>query len=629
MKTVRETLGIDISRVVLRSDSSIVISWIKKTKPNLPVFIRNRIAEIRGLSANTEWLHVGTRENPADLVSRGVFPADFLKSDLWWNGPEFLRSSVDETANDEQEDYSESPVAVEAMAVVIPSCDDLYQVIQNSSNFRRLQRVFGYVMRFIRNCRAKRSGGELRRGTLTVADHRDSLYAMVRIVQHVVYRKEINNVLKGDPVKGKLRNLCPIFDATEKLLRVGGRIKNAVLPYDQKHPLILPEKNQFTDTVIEAIHREELHVGQSGLLAKVRQHFWPVNAKRTIKRIVWRCITCFKRKPRDVEQLMGNLPIARVTAAEPFVRTGVDYAGPFHLKQGRLRAPIKSYVCVFVCMTTKAIHLELVSSLTADGFLGALHCFVGRRGNVSEMFSDNGTNFIGGERQLTELRQLLKSQLLGNKIDDFCQPRGILWRFNPPKAPHQGGLWEAGVKSMKTLLYKVMNESYFNYEEMTTLLVQIEAILNSRPLIDQGNDPTGYEALSPAHFLIGRELTAVAEPLYDGIKENMLSRYQLVQRRKQSFWKRWSSEYITGLQRRSKWFKTPTVLREGLLVIMKEDDLPPQTWRLGRIVKTHPGDDGVVRVVTVKITSGTFKRATTKIAILPVEDAERDQDVNG
>ncbi|XP_055543129.1 uncharacterized protein LOC129728702 [Wyeomyia smithii] len=146
------------------------------------------------------------------------------------------------------------------------------------------------------------------------------------------------------------------------------------------------------------------------------------------------------------------------------------------------------------------------------------------------MFSDNGTNFVGAERQLVELKELLRSQILERKLEEFCQPRGISWKFNTPKAPHQGGLWEAGVKSMKSHLYKVMNESYFTYEEMTTLLVQIEAILNSRLMVQQSDDPMDYEALSPGHFLIGRELTAIAEPIYDIPKENTLSRYQLVQK---------------------------------------------------------------------------------------------------
>ncbi|XP_055531456.1 uncharacterized protein LOC129722189 [Wyeomyia smithii] len=446
-------------RAAALSDSTIVLSWNKSSKPNLPVFVRNRIAEIRKLSCDAKWLHVGTKENPADLVSRGVLPIELMKSDLWWNGPKFLRASItEETLQEKTKSLSEEVITV--TAITVPE-DELYKVIQNSSNFRRLQRVFGYVMRFISNCRARRSKERIRCGKLNATDFRDSLYTMVRIVQNAVYRGEIKNVLKGEPVNGKIRNFNPIYEPIERLLR--------------KHPLILPEKNRFTDSIIEAIHREELYVGPNGLLAKIRQQFWPVNAECTIKRVLGKCLKCFRLHPKDVQQFMGNYPSSRVTPADPFARTGVDYAGPFVLKQGRAKARSKAYVSVFVCMTTKAIHLELVSSLTSDAFLGALHRFVGRRGNVNEMFSDNGTNFVGAERQLVELKELLRSQMLERKLEEFCQPRGICWKFNTPKAPHQGGLWEAGVKSMKSHLYKVMNESYFTYEEMTTLLVQIEA----------------------------------------------------------------------------------------------------------------------------------------------------------
>ncbi|XP_062556600.1 uncharacterized protein LOC134221425 [Armigeres subalbatus] len=268
-------------------------------------------------------------------------------------------------------------------------------------------------------------------------------------------------------------------------------------------------------------------------------------------------------------------------------------------------------------MSTKAIHLELVTSLTTDGFMSALHRFVGRRGNVSDLYSDNGTNFVGASKELIELRNLLKSQSLEQKVSEFCQERGTTWHFIAPRAPHQGGLWESNVKCMKNHLYKSLSESHLTYEEMNTLLIQIEAILNSRPLIPMNDDPFDYQALSPGHFLIGRELTSVAEPTYDHLKDGSLSRYQLIQKRKQSFWNRWSNEYITSLQKRSKWLKEPSLLREGLLVILQENQMPPQTWRLGRIIDTHPG---IIRVVTVRTSNGTFRRATTKIAVLPIDD---------
>ena len=235
---------------------------------------------------------------------------------------------------------------------------------------------------------------------------------------------------------------------------------------------------------------------------------------------------------------MGDLPKCRVTVAEPFSRTGVDYAGPVLLKQGRLKAPVKGYIAVFVCLCTKAIHLELVTSMTTEAFLAALHRFVGRRGNVNKIKSDRGTNFIGADRELTKLRELLQSQMLEKKVDEFCQARSIAWSFNPPKAPHQGGLWEAGVKSAKYHLYRTLNESYLTHEEMNTLLIQIEAVLNSRPLCQQSDGLLDYRALSPGHFLVSRELMAIPEPLYDAVKENKLSRYQLIQKRKQDFYRR-------------------------------------------------------------------------------------------
>ncbi|XP_062534640.1 uncharacterized protein LOC134203809 [Armigeres subalbatus] len=555
MKTVREALNLTLRRVVLRSDSEIVLCWLKKLNSSLPVFVRNRVVKILELTSDVEWKHVRTKDNPADLVSRGVQPLELMKSELWWNGPMFLTILKEvETQNLEEVDIDSNVNSVsEEMVAVVVHDHRLYDVIQNCSDYRKMQRVFGYVIRFIHNCRVKRLGVDRRSGNLSGLDYRASMLTMVKVVQNVVYEEEIKDINRGQPVKGKLRNLNPIYDKSEGVLRVGGRIRHSDLPRDQKHPMILPEKSPFTDM---------------------------------------KCVRCFCSKPKKVVQFMGDLPSVRVTAAEPFSRTGVDYAGPLLLKEGRGRAPRKAFICVFVCMCTRAIHLELVSSLSTDGFLGALHRFVSRRGNVAEMRSDNGTNFVGAERQLTELKDLLVSQTLENKISEFCQPRGITWKFIPPRAPHQGGLWEAGVKSVKGHLNKVLNESHLTYEEM----------------FPQSDDPMDYQALSPGHFLVGRELTAIAEPNYGDLKESKLSRYQLIQRRKQAFWRRWSAEYVTGLKRRGKWYKTRHFCAK--------------TWKLGRIVATHPGKDGNVRVVTVRTNSGTYKRATTKIAVLPIDEED-------
>ncbi|XP_058456575.1 uncharacterized protein LOC131433973 [Malaya genurostris] len=617
---VREVLATKPTRVVLWTDSRIVLCWLKRMNSKITVFVRNRVNKIRHLSMNVEWCHVSTKMNPADLVSRGLFPNELMNCDLWWTGPAYLHSNKYEI-NADVVDPNESDECVpeQVMSVTVLG-NSVYDTVIAVSSFRKLQRIFGYIIRLLYNCRARQRNQSRRDGWLTSVEHRDALYAMVYVVQWHEFYEDISRLQKQQPVSKMLRNLNPIYDDDERLLRVGGRIKHSNLPKDQKHPMILPANHHFTNILVETLHREHLHVGLDGLLAVVKQRFWPIHAKRTIHRVLRKCITCFRARPRDVVQYMGDLPSFRVIAAEPFARTGVDYAWPFLLKVGRSRTKLKSYVSLFVCMVTKAVHLELVTSLSADGFLAALHRFAGRRGNPSEIFSDNGTNFRGANRQLTELAELLKSQVLEQRVGEFCQPRGISWKFNPPRAPHQGGLWEANVKCMKTHLYKVLNESYLSYEEMNTLLIQVEAILNSRPLVQLTDDPVDYEALSPGHFLIGRELTAVAEPIYEHLKESSLSRYQMVQKRKQCFWRRWSNEYLTSLQRRSKWYKNPTLLRKGLLVILKEDNMPSQTWRMGRIVETFPGKDGITRVVEVRTSNGIYRRPTTQIAVLPVND---------
>ncbi|XP_058449018.1 uncharacterized protein LOC131428978 [Malaya genurostris] len=588
---VMPAIDVTISDTVLWSDSKIVLSWIANLKPESPIFVCNRISNIRQLTCTYKWNYVPTTMNPADLISRGIYPATLTSTDLWWRGPNFLH-----TYEAKPSYYNhEIPMEVESgellkmgsstlMVATAVSENDLTSVISRYSDFRKLERVFAYVARFVHNCR--RPADQRRGGGLTIKEFRESQLSLIRAVQLTEFKDEINCILKGLPVSGTLRNINPIFDKDLRLLKVGGRLRFSNLSIDQKHPLILPERHHLTELLIITLHRENLHVGLNGLLAILRQKYWPVKAKRCISRILKRCVRCFRVNPRNVQQFMGDLPSCRVTPALPFMRTGVDYAGPVFLKQGRSKAPLKGYIALFVCMTTKALHLELVSSLSTDTFLGALHRFVGRRGNVSEIFSDNGKNFVGAERQLKELRQLLSSQSLKMKIDSFCQVR----------------------------------EAHLTYEEMSTLLVQIEAILNSRPLCPQSDDPLDYDALSPAHFLIGRELTAIAEPFYTELAENRLSRYQLVQKYKQCFWRRWSNEYITTLQIRGKWNKTPTAIRNDLLVILKEDDAPPMTWQLGRIIEVYPGNDGIIRVVKVRTSRGNYVRPTTKIAILPIED---------
>jgi hypothetical protein len=270
-------------------------------------------------------------------------------------------------------------------------------------------------------------------------------------------------------------------------------------------------------------------------------------------------------------------------------------------------------------MATKVIHLELVTDLTSATFIACLQRFISRRGRPQKMHSDNGTNFIGAKSDLQELKVLFNRQNQ-SKIGDFCAGEGIEWNTIPPRASHFGGEWEAGIKSMKFHYKRIVGNANLTYEETLTLLVQIESILNSRPINAMSNDPNDFNPLTPAHFLIGRSLTSFPEPDLCEVNTYRLSRWERIVQIRQHFWKRFSQEYVTSLQQRSKWFKTKPKIVPGMLVLLKEDNQPSLKWKLGRITDVHPGKDGIVRVVTVKTASSSFKRDTQKICILPTED---------
>ncbi|XP_061512596.1 uncharacterized protein LOC133393156 [Anopheles gambiae] len=208
------------------------------------------------------------------------------------------------------------------------------------------------------------------------------------------------------------------------------------------------------------------------------------------------------------------------------------------------------------------------------------------------------------------------------KITNYCVDKGIDWSFIPPRSPHFGGIWEAGVKQVKYHLKRIVGDRKLSYEELYTTLTQMEAVLNSRPLVSSSDDPSDYTAITPAHFLIGREMQTVPEPDYSTLKENHLSRWQLVQSMLQHFWKRWTAEYLPELQNRSKWLKRK-VIKVGSLVLLADQNAPLLQWPLARIVAAHPGDDGTIRVVTVKTANGAeFKRAVTEVCFLPLDEDE-------
>lgn len=319
---------------------------------------------------------------------------------------------------------------------------------------------------------------------------------------------------------------------------------------------------------------------------------------------------------------MGNLPSARVQETTPFANTGIDFCGPFYIKEKkyRNRTRIKVYVCVFICMSVKAIHLELVSDMSSDGFLAALRRFISRRGIPEHIYSDNGTNFIGANNQLKEIYSLFNSESHKEIINQFSINHRIIWHFIPPMAPHFGGLWESSVKLFKHHFKRVVGDLLFTFEELNTFIVEVEGILNSRPIVSLSSGPNDLLALSPAHYLIGKPLNALPEGNLSSVPANRLSTWQHITKVRQDFWARWNLEYLNELQMRGKWTKDGPELKIGTVVLIKNKGLPCAQWALGRILDLHRGDDGISRVATIKTMGGEIKRATKLLCPLPAEE---------
>ncbi|XP_062704300.1 uncharacterized protein LOC134286664 [Aedes albopictus] len=609
------------------TDSMIVRYWLSSNPSRYQMFVANRISEVQHLTKCGTWRHVAGNDNPADGLSRGVSPADLQQNSLWWEGPSWLRQQKDcwpETHEVVLEELDRSHLeegsAVASVAAISPPSE----IFGLRSTLHRLEKLVAMLLRFKHNALLARGSTPRRYGSVSLAEREDALLHLVKLSQKECFAQEIADLERKGEVKptSRINTLHPRLG--EGVLRVGGRLENAPVSTDRKHPMLLDKNHPLTFMIMRRFHFEHLHAGPQLLVASVRERFWPLSARSLARTIVHGCITCFRNKPTVHDQLMADLPAERVTPAPPFLRVGVDYCGPFLINYpNRKRISVKHYAAIFVCLVTKAVHIEMVADLTTQGFLAALKRFVARRGKPALITCDNGSNFVGARRQLDELAALFRGQQSQQAITAGAADVGIDFKFIPAKSPNFGGLWEAAVKSMKQHLKKTIGLRTVTPEELNTVLTQIEACLNSRPLTQISNDPSDLDVLTPGHFLIQRPLTAVAEPWLQDVPENRLSRWQKTEDFVQRVWSRWSMQYLSDLHNRTKWTRQRNNLFVGTMVLIKEDNLPPLKWLLGRVTQIHPGVDGNIRVVTVRTKDGNVVRAISKICILPISDNDQ------
>lgn len=599
------------------SDSTIVLAWLRSHPSRWKAFVANRVSRILDAIPEARWNHVVSEDNPADVVARGQLPSALINNSLWWAGPSWLSQPRDTWPASSliQSHEEEVYVATEERKVVLTCTDNnntveatiFENLLNRFSSLSKLLNVLAYMYRFINNCR---HSNKVNHNFITNAERHNALMQIVKYVQGSVFSNEIANINLKKPLSKPFRKLNPFIDQLG-ILRVGGRISRSGLEFEHKHPAFLPTDHPLTFLIIDDIHRNHLHPGINTTHFLLLQQFWIISAKRAIRRRLTKCVQCFRTNPKPLQPFMSDLPSFRVNQVKPFSKVGVDFGGPFRIRLGPRRGGKidKAYLCLFVCLATKAVHLEVVSTLSTDGFLAALRRFVARRGRCNVIHADCGTNFVGARTQLMSLMQ------------HASKSEKIHFKFNSPSAPHFGGVWEIQIKAAKSLLFRVVGDQVLSFEELTTLFTQIEAVLNSRPLYSISSDPNDLSVLTPGHFLTLEPLTAVPDEDLSSVNLNRLSRWQLLQSIHQNFWFRWKNEYLNSLTQRAKWTNNSQPLKIGSVVIIKDDNRVPLQWPLARVLDLLPGADGIARIALVKLSNQhVVKRPLVKLCPLPVED---------
>lgn len=524
-----------ISRLRAWSDSSVVLSWLTSDQKHFKIFVTNRVAKISQLVPGCSWNYVSTTDNPADPASRGLLSKSMLSSFIYWNGPEFLHLPEDQWPQSKfiplaPEQLPETrPFVVATMAVHTQSSS--LDFVGRFSSLEKMLRVLSYVSRYLSH-RLRRQ--PIRVGPITFAERQTSLSIVVqRTQQH--YFADLIKMLKNQSTISppSLAQLAPYVDEAG-ILRVGGRLRFSLVHHDSKFPILLPRSSHLTTLLIRHYHSSYLHGGPKLIMSILNRKFWIMSGRAAVRRVIFACVPCTRHKAVRPQPIMADLPPYRVQPHRPFSHVGMDYGGPFLVKGHKRRnsQSVKVYLALFICMSVKAVHLVVVTDLGTDAFLAALDRFVARRGIPSNIYSDCGTNYVGAARQLKSLFSDAKEQ------DRISSHLACTWHFNPPAAPHFGGIWEAGIKSVKTHLKYVIGQQILTHEEFITLITRIEDILNSRPITPASSYPHDLSALTPGHFLIGEPIHAIPEPDTTDIKVNRLNRWQLIRQCHQSYWKR-------------------------------------------------------------------------------------------
>ena len=634
---VRESLNLENLQIFLWTDSLITLHWIKANTRQWKTFVSNRVQNIKRYSEPENWNWCPGESNPADLVSRGMKLKDLGESELWLNGPKWMKKDkefypkkdIGEETNEVLREKREHAVVCLIQNGVHSKTENRTRNVVNPIDYSKMSKLFritAYILRFIYNLSHKMC--ERRSGSLSKVDLQEAENYWLKQIQMEHFFDEIELLKKGKHVNNNSRliHLAPYYDDESGLIKMRGRVQYADLSEDEKHPVILPDKSYIVKLIVEDRHRKQIHGGINQTLIAVREQFWILRARALVRRIVKSCIICRMYSPKRIQVSMAPLPKDRITRAFPFEITGVDYTGPVYVERGNNTK--KSYILLFTCATIRAVHLELVEDMTSEAFLRAFRRFASRRGYPSTVYSDNALSFKKANKTLEKCHEIMN----GAKFKNYLTENEIEWKFIPERAPWWGGFYERLMASIKLPLKKLIGRTKLTSDEFYTVLTEVEAMVNSRPLTFISDEPQETSYITPASFLIGRPITNIPirtskgkDP--GGLSSKEINRCLISQNRMlESIWKMWKEDYIRQLGRVPNDLKEDNALKVGELVMVTDHNSPRCKWEVGLIESVKEGRDGKIRQCKVRTAKrGTLTRPVQHVARLEMESMEEYQ----
>ncbi len=601
-RLLRDELSeIPLTESIFWTDSMIVLWYINNDNKRYKTYVANRLSFIRDGSRPEQWRYINSHENPADDASRGLTASELTGSQRWLNGPHFLQHDEATWLPQPTMGSGKPDADLELKREVQVYCSDAKtqhptdKLLGFYSSWLRLRKAVAYYKRLVLYLQSKK----VPPGSPSVEELKSAELSVVLYVQSTMDFRS----------KGPYAKLSP-FQSADGVWRVGGRLRKSDFDLEVKHPAIIPAHHHVTKLLVSHYHAITGHSGIERVLAETRQRFWITKGRATVRAVLSSCLPCKRSRATTEVQYMADLPRDRVTPGDPpFTYVGVDYFGPFLIR--RARSEVKRYGCIFTCLTIRAVHIEVSTSMETDSFLNCLQRFIARRGCPKLMRSDNGTNFVGGQ---AELRKAVK-EFNQTKIEQTLQKKDIQWVFNPPSASHMGGVWERQIRTVRKVLSGLSQEQRLDDDGLHTLMCAVEGIINGRPITKLSDDPTDPSPLTPNHLLLLKEGTTW--PAGHFTKQDLYRRrWRQVQYLADLFWTRWMKEYLPTLQERPKWESQQRNLMVGDLVLIKNESTPRNRWPLGLVTAVHPGADGLVRSVALRFNGTELERPISKLCLL-------------